>query len=114
MQLPIFGSIISNMHRPIALMLGIWSCADPAEYYEHVFPSDWKPETPETWIELHRRAYCGHADIAFPVLFFAMTGVVCFFQLLSPGLLLAALPVFFILGLQLLVISGNHQKSCSI
>ena len=86
-------------------------CADPAEYYEHVLPSDWKPEAPETWIELHRRAYCGHADVVFPVLFFAVTGVVCFFNLLSPGMLLAALPVFFIFELQLLVISGSDGQS---
>ena len=82
--------------------------ADPKHYYEDVAPSDWKPETPETCTELHRRAYCGHADVVFPVLFVALVGAACAFHLLSPGLLLVALPVVFVLGLQVLVVSGQH------
>ena len=81
-------------------------CSDPKEYYEDVVPSSWKPEAPETWLELHRRAYCGHADAAFPVLYILLAAIACTFQLMSPGLLLAALPVAFVLGLQLLVVSG--------
>lgn len=80
--------------------------ADPKHYYEDVTPSDWKPETPETCTELHRRAYCGHADAVFPVLFVVLVGAACFFQWLSPGLLLLALPVVFVIGLQVLVVSG--------
>jgi len=81
--------------------------ADPKHYYEDVVPSDWKPETPETCTELHRRAYCGHADAVFPVLFVALVGAACAFHLLSPGLLLVALPVVFVLGLQVVVVSGQ-------
>ena len=80
--------------------------ADPKQYYEDVAPSSWKPEAPETWLELHRRAYCGHADAAFPILFIALVAVACSFQLLAPWLLLTALPVVFVLGLQVMVISG--------
>ena len=95
-------------------------CVDPNEYYEDVAPSDWKAETPESCTELHRRAYCGHADAAFPVLFIALVGLVCSLQLLSPWLLLVALPVVFVLGLQLLVVSGQclglfllrHSQRC--
>ncbi|KAL0039743.1 hypothetical protein WJX77_006684 [Trebouxia sp. C0004] len=79
---------------------------DPKHYYEDVTPSDWKPETPETCTELHRRAYCGHADAVFPVFFVALVGAVCAFHLLPPGLLLVALPVVFVLGLQVSVVSG--------
>lgn len=89
--------------------------ADPKQYYEDVAPSDWKPETPETCTELHRRAYCGHADAVFPVLFVALVGAACAFHLLSPGLLLVALPVVFVLGLQVLVVSGQpvlHVRCC--
>jgi len=81
--------------------------ADPRHYYEDVAPSDWKPETPETCTELHRRAYCGYADAVFPVLFVALVGAACAFHLLSPGLLLVALPVVFVLGLQVVVVSGQ-------
>ncbi len=81
--------------------------ADPGQSYEHVPPSDWKPEAPETWIELHRRAYCSHMDAAFPVLSFVTIASVCSFRLLSPGLLMPALPVMFVLGVQLFVISGG-------
>ena len=81
--------------------------ADPKHYYEDVVPSDWKPETPETCTELHRRAYCGYADAVFPVLFVALVGAACAFHLLSPGLLLVALPVVFVLGLQVVVVSGQ-------
>ena len=80
--------------------------ADPKQYYEDVPPSSWKPEAPETWLELHRRAYCGHADAAFPILFIALVALACSFQLLAPWLLLTALPVVFVLGLQVMVISG--------
>ncbi|DBA65493.1 TPA: hypothetical protein ACH3X2_003202 [Trebouxia sp. C0005] len=66
--------------------------ADPGQSYEHVPPSDWKPEAPETWIELHRRAYCSHMDAAFPVLSFVTIASVFSFRLLSPGLLMPALP----------------------
>ncbi|KAL3143272.1 hypothetical protein ABBQ38_002117 [Trebouxia sp. C0009 RCD-2024] len=79
---------------------------DPKQYYEDVAPSKWMPEAPETWLELHRRAYCGHADAAFPFLFVALVALACTSQLLSPGLLLAALPVVFVVGLQVMVISG--------
>lgn len=79
----------------------------PRDYYEDVTPSSWEPETPETWLELHRRAYCGHADAAFPILFITLVGIACTFQLLRPGLLLAALPVVFVVGLQLMVVSGQ-------
>ena len=64
------------------------------------------PEAPETWLELHRRAYCGHADAAFPIVFMALVALACTSQLLAPGLLLAALPVVFVMGLQVMVISG--------
>ena len=37
----------------------------------------------------------------------ALVGVACTFQLLTPGLLLAALPVVFVVGLQLIVVSGQ-------
>ncbi|KAA6418532.1 MAG: hypothetical protein FRX49_11478 [Trebouxia sp. A1-2] len=95
MQLPLF---CASSPGPAQL--------DPKQYYEEVAPSDWKPETPETCTELHRRAYCGHADAVFPVLFVALVGAACAFHLLSPGLLLVALPVVFVLGLQVLVVSG--------
>lgn len=87
--------------------------AGPGEYYEDVAPSNWKPETPETCTELHRRAYCGHADAVFPALFVALVALACTFQLLSPGLLLVALPVVFVLGLQVIVVTGQLQPSCS-
>ena len=74
-------------------------------------PSSWTPDPPETWLDLHRRAYCGHADAAFPVLFIALAGIACTSQLLAPGLLLAALPVVFVLGLQLMVVSGVSALS---
>lgn len=80
--------------------------SDPKHYYEDVAPSSWMPEAPETWLELHRRAYCGHADAAFPILFFGLVALACSFQLLAPGLLLAALPVVFVVGLQGMVVSG--------
>lgn len=83
------------------------SPADPKQYYEDVAPSSWTPEAPETCLELHRRAYCGHADAAFPVFFIALVAIACTFQLLSPGLLLAALPIVFVVGLQLMVVSGQ-------
>ena len=96
-----WATVSSEIHSSIANYN-----ADPKEYYEDVVPSSWKPEAPETWLELHRRAYCGHADAAFPILFIAVVAVACSFQLLAPWLLLTALPVAFVLGLQVMVISG--------
>lgn len=95
--------------------------AGAGQYYEDVAPSDWRPEPAESCTELHRRAYCSHADAAFPVLFVALVGLTCFLQLLSPGWLLLALPVTFLLGMQLLVVKGellilvgsdHHCSSC--
>ena len=37
----------------------------------------------------------------------ALVGIACFLQLLSPGLLLLALPIAFLLGMQLLVVKGQ-------
>ena len=101
----------SYMHAPQLLIIRSTSTidmcsADPKQYYEDVAPSSWKPEAPETWLELHRRAYCGHADAAFPILFIALVAIACSFQLLAPWLLLTALPVVFVVGLQCMVISG--------
>ena len=41
------------------------------------------------------------------MLFVALVGLTCSFRLLPPGLLLAAVPVVFVLGLQLVVVSGQ-------
>ena len=82
-------------------------CADPRVYYEYVEPSSWQPEPEETCLELHRRAYCGGLDAAFPLLFVAGAAAVCHWRLVPLGWLLAALPVVFVLGVWLLVVRGE-------
>ena len=80
---------------------------DPRTYYEHVQPSDWRPEHPDTCIELHRKAYCGHGDAAFPFLYFAILSSLCYWHLLPFwGICLVVLPLF-VLGMQLLVFKGK-------
>ena len=82
---------------------------DPAWYYEPVQPSDWKPPKADTCIELYRRAYCGIADVVFPLLWLGILAVLCWGQWLPLwGIVLVGLPLF-VGGVQLFIVSG---KSC--
>ena len=95
------------MHAQLALL----PSADPRVYYEYVEPSSWQPEPEETCLELHRRAYCGGLDAAFPLLFVAGAAAVCHWRLIPLGWLLVALPVTFVLGVWLLVVRGEGAVS---
>ena len=79
-------------------------------------PSSWQPEPEETCLELHRRAYCGGLDAAFPLLLVAGTAAVCHWRLVPLGWLLVALPVVFVLGVWLLVVRGEGAvtEPCSM
>ena len=80
---------------------------DPSWYYESVPPSSWEPPQQDTCLELYRKAYCGRADVAFPILWLAGLTLLCWSQTMPLwAIVLVAIPLF-IGGVHLFIIKGE-------